>query len=264
MNKTLTTCFIMLCSPSVFAAVGSGFYFSAGAGAGWENANQLETFNIDYNTLYANIHVDDELNDAVRKNFNDSAVYNDNTESVLAGRAAIGYLWDIFDGEPTKIGGAIYTVNATLGLELGYRYFDQAETNEVTVIEEGSNFDTFETVNQKYENQAIDLSAVLRLPFTEDSKFALLLKGGVAYNFYEVKTTINIEADTTPPPTTEPPYNRTVHDNDRHNEFLPVFAGALEYMFFDNFGMSVEYNAIVGSSHDADSQMLLGNIIFRL
>lgn len=287
MNKYISACMFGLCAtPAAFANLGSGFYITLGIGGGFVDYQELQSFDLDYVNLYNDVVVEDELNEAVLTNFNESAQYSDASKGVLAGRAAVGYMWDVFDGESTKIAGAIYTINATLGLELGYRLFDNVDTSAETIEKDfthngqgGSTpsegcfvgatpcFYVYETATDKIENQAADLSAVLRLPFTEDNKLALLLKGGVAYNMYKVKTSIVIEADTPnpPPPPDTPglPYDRTVTETQNHDEFLPVVGAALEYMFYENVGISAEYSAIFGSNHYADSELILGNLVFR-
>ncbi|MFA6038370.1 MAG: hypothetical protein WC748_09665 [Legionellales bacterium] len=282
MNKYISACVMGLCaSPTAFAsAIGTGFYFTLGVGGGPVDYQQANSFDLDYQTLYDNIFTNDELNQAVLDNYNDTVQYSDASENVLGGRAAIGYMWDIFEGEPTKIGDALYKFNATLGLELGYRLFDNVETSPTTETVQDTSHEDSDTPNcttpegedcffvdqtatNTIHNQAIDISAVARLPFTEDNRLALLLKGGVAYNFYEVDTTITIEADTGNPPTQPLPYDRTITEKQSHNEFLPVVGAALEYMVFTNVGVAAEYSAIFGSKHNADTQLITGNLVFR-
>jgi opacity protein-like surface antigen len=288
MNKYISACLLSLCAtPIVFASPGSGFYISIGVGGADVDYQKLESFDLDYVPLYNDIVVEDELNEAVLSNFNESAQYSDASEGVLGGRAALGYLWDIFEGEPTQIGDAIFQFNATLGLEVGYRLFETVENSLEEIEKDGTHngpppasppsdecfingsadpncFFVYETATDKFKTQAVDLSAVLRLPFTDDNRLALLLKGGVAYNMRTVDTSIVIEADTSNPPNDfDIPYDRTVTESIDHNEFLPVYGAALEYMFYEHMGISAEYTAITGSNHNADSSLLMGNLVFR-
>ncbi len=289
MNKYISSCLLSLCAtPTAFAALGSGFYITLGIGGADVDYQNLESFDLDYVPLYNDIVVNDELNEAVLSNFNESAQYSDASKGVLGGRAALGYLWDIFEGEPTQIGDAIFQFNATFGLEIGYRLFETIE-NTLEEIEKDGTHDTgsggtsppsegcfingstdpncffvYETATDKFKTQAVDISAVLRLPFTDDNRLALLLKGGIAYNMRTVDTSIQIEADTSNPPDDfDISYDRTVTESIDHNEFLPVYGAALEYMFYEHFGISAEYSAITGSAHSADSTLLSGNLVFR-
>ena len=249
MKKYLFTCAITFIAPSAFATLGSGLYLSAGVGGGWLNYDKLEYFHLDYPNVRFNngdLVIRDKV---VEDNFNDSAEYAEQNKGVVAGRAAIGYLWDVFEGEPTHIGGSIYTINATLGLEFGYRIFDKinsehSETEQDSNFSEIPPFDVVETATSKTFNQAFDLMAVARLPFTENNKFALLLKGGVAYNIYEVESNLTITADLSEEPV--PGYNRDLNfDTEKYDEFLPVLGAGLEYMFYTHFGISAEYSAIM-------------------
>ncbi|HLF67314.1 MAG TPA: hypothetical protein VI522_06810, partial [Gammaproteobacteria bacterium] len=217
--------------------------------------------------MFGTVSDSDVVDEDVIDNFENTSVYGTTSDTVIAGRAAIGYLWNIFDGEPTKFANAIYTVNATLGLEFGYRLFDNADaSNTITEIDninvppvvplpappQPFPYEVFETATVETKNEAFDILAVLRLPFTEDNKFALLLKGGVAYNMYSFETTqLSIEANLEVP---QEDYNRVIELSQKqdHNEFLPALGAGLEYMFYANFGISAEYNAIFGSSHNAD------------
>jgi opacity protein-like surface antigen len=269
MKKFLAACLYLCTIPSAFAEIGSGLYLTIGAGSGWLQAGELIDYNLNYEDEFFNNTNPNEFDQAVLNNFNESAEYNYGNQSVLAGRAAFGYLWELFDGEPKKVGGALYTINATLGLEVGYRIFGKV-TNDLEKVVPNSDFGidsefTIENASEDINNQAIDLSAVLRLPFTEDSRLALLLKGGAAYNIFNIDTTIQGEASKdAEPPITPFPYNRTIEESETHDEFLPVVGAGLEWMFYDHFGLSVEYSAIMGSSHDADSELLSGNIIIRI
>ncbi|MGA2654714.1 MAG: outer membrane beta-barrel protein [Gammaproteobacteria bacterium] len=277
MNKYLSTCVLICVAPSAFAKPGSGFYATIGVGGGFVDFQQITSFDIDYE------HTINESNpsEAINEAFFNTVEYEYDSKTVLGGRAAIGYLWDIFEGEPTEFDGAIFTFNSTFGFELGYRLFDNVtssfnQTSEDT-LNSAPNPCTIppdivvtctldENAQSKTKLQAADLLAVIRLPFTTDSQFALLLKGGVAYNIYEVETSIDVEIDPDiiPAEPLPPGYNSTYTiDKQKHDEFLPVLAAGLEYMFNDNFGLSAEYNAIFASSHDANSQLISGNLVMR-
>lgn len=267
MKKYLYACLITCVTPSAFAAWGTGFYATIGIGGGWLDVNEIQDFALDYpNVRFDN--PDLSIRDSkVIENYNDTAVYDLVGNTVLAGRASLGYLWDIFDGEPTKIGESIYTINATFGLEFGYRLFDKVsdshteqETDDTFAIPD---FQVFETATSDTYNQAFDLQAVARLPFDEDRKFALLLKGGIAYNMNRTDTDLVIEADLEEEP--QDGYNRDLSfDSITNDEWLPVATVGLEYMLYAHLGFSAEYSAIFASSDNADSQLFTGNIIFRL
>lgn len=265
MKKYIVTSVLACLAPNAFAGLGSGLYFSVGGGGGWLSYDQLDSFDLGYPDIAFDTSDPIIRKDRATANFYDTAQYSEQEETVIAGRAAIGYLWDIFEGEPTKIGNSIYTINATFGLEVGYRIFDTIDNNH-TEVETDSNysvpFDVYETFSSEVKNQAVDLSAVARLPFTQDNKFALLLKGGVAYNNYKIENmTLVIDAQIDPAP---PNYDMTIDlGSETYDEFLPVASAGLEYMLYSHFGVSAEYSAIFGSSHDADSQLLSGNLIFR-
>lgn len=289
MNKHLIACSLLCFTPGVFAAWGSGLYLTIGGGGAQVDAKEATSFDLDYPNVYVDNLNPNIADQVVLDNLDNTVQYQVNSETVAGGRAAIGYLWNFFEGEPTKMLGAIYTVNATLGLEFGYRLFDKINSDHTEIELDTKTvpqppdpqlppggpctdfppgqqpahcFEVDETLSVETTNQAFDLLAVARLPFTEDNRFALLLKGGVAYNMNEIKETLTIEADLeTPPSDYDKNLDFTAETND---EFLPVWAVGLEYMFYSHFGISVEYNAITGSSHDADSQLLYGSLVFRM
>ncbi len=275
MKKYLPNCLILCLLPSsALASLGSGFYLSAGVGGGWLDAATVTDFTLDYPFVYATVPDPDELSEDIIDNFENTATYGSSSANVIAGRAAIGYLWPIFDGEPQKFANAIYTVNATLGLEFGYRLFETVNKSTTIVEMDSINvppggpsllpYEVFETAAVKTRNSAFDVLAVARFPFTEDNALALLLKGGVAYNIYKQEVTkLTIEANLEVP---IEDYNRTIDlaQKQDFDEFLPSVGAGLEYMFYSHVGVSVEYNALLGSKHHADSQLLTGNIILRM